>query len=165
MHHIQMRRIDGGVTQGRMKADVPAADSLRNARSRLLVLWAGHASATVHAPPEQCDFDDDFRDMTRVLLTFLGLKELNQVKPPSIEFDNPTANTLIQESLNRALGIVSNTSIANAITAVAKLLLDAPPDTDGLCVVPAAEIVEVCERVCGEHVRQDSEWSSWINGE
>jgi hypothetical protein len=129
------------------------------------MLWAGTWAASCHDGADGKDCDGDLLRAYGAIISYLEIEGVRRMQPPSIWSDNQEANSLLEDAREMARQIVNYPQLVAAITAVADLLLQAAPDEDGMCVVPAVEIIAACERTCGSAVRRANPWSSWLRGE
>lgn len=162
LQHIQMRRIEGGATDGGMEATPPVLHTSAVTRSRLLVLFAGHVAARVRFGSGLDDFEDDYTRAVVAIRRFLKVPSLKRIGR-SIKLEDPVADKLKQDAIDMTERIVTNERVARTIDAVSMLLMDAAADDNGLCIVQGKEIIEVCERECGVAMKQNNLWADWIN--
>jgi hypothetical protein len=110
------------------------------------------------------DFDKDWMEIARNVVMYFGGKKLEGLLPPSFGFKDPEANSLVEEARSQAERVTSSLEVKAAIRAVADLLLNANPDSDGCCIVKGNQIIAVCEQIFGEEPRLDDKCSVWIEG-
>lgn len=158
---ILMRRVEGGVIDGYMRAPSTgksASTDKRVGRRKLLVLLAG--AATTEDPAAQHN-QKDFNDACFVL-SALFQRRINWKPGSGVEVMEQEPNVFLQLANETCKSIVRQPSIRNAIEAVAELLLIADCDVGGVCSVGRDQIVKVCQRECG-NIRTQNEWSIWLD--
>lgn len=162
---IQMRRVPEGATNAAMKAKPPIIHTLSSARSRLLVLFAGSCTTNLRFNCDKQDFNKDWMDIMGVTKVYLKKSNIKWICSDGYSLRDYEANSLLLDVENKANEIVGFQPIAHAITSVADLLLNAPPDFDGFCIVKGAEITSTCLAECGNELRQINKWSGWLKAD
>jgi hypothetical protein len=160
LQFIQLRRVDGGVQDSFMKILTPDGTSFsdeRVARRKLLVLLAG--AATTDNPADQHN-RSDFNEVCMVLSILFQYRIV--WKPEmGVAVVQEEPNILLQDANAMCNAIVRDPLIRNGIDVVARQLLVAECDADGVCRVCGDDIVETCRRECAA-IRTQNEWSTWL---
>lgn len=164
LEFVQMRRVDGGATDGGTKVTPPPLSSysdIRVARKRLLMLLAGGATADdINARHDRGDWEN----MQFVFGGFFRAPFLQIVGPESVHLKDEKQDAFLQDVIAKCNEIVRDARVRRAIEALAGKLLRADPDGDGVGRLSKDDVVRICEQECGG-LRNDNPWSAWLAGE
>jgi len=164
LRFIQMRRVAGGVDLAKTKAKRPAPTTLSTIRSTLVVLFAGTAALTDHFGMWMHDIDEDWREASIAVATYFAPRTLEMHIDNRVGYKDPEADSLVQSARAKSDMVVRLPPVSEAIRAVADLLINAASDDAGFCRVQAAQILAVCERVCGRDFPEKNDLVPWLRG-